>query len=178
MSGFIVGLLTVRWLSWLKSLKSNMKGNIRRSPGPGTGPGTYCFPSGSWSYKATIDEIVDPACTALANQALSWVKQDNQALANPSTMVQAYPNGTVLLNEEGFRQNLSVQLIDAYGARGGLYYSQEACALALRSVLYDCSGANGDTRGGIHFFGNDGVVAYGVDPICVGTPEKRCGANT
>ena len=171
--GFIAGLLSLRFINYLKDAKGP-----RRIAGWGTGPGSYCFPSGSWTFKEPINEVMNDACTTVTNQALDWVRHDNKALINPTVMVQKYANGTFLLNEEGFRQNFSIALIDGNGLKGAPFYNHAACVQALQTILYDCPGANGDTRGGIYFYGNDGVVAYGIDPVCMGTPQKACGAHT
>ena len=175
MGSFIAGLLTARLFEYLRNTARSTK---KRVAGWGTGPGTYCFPSGSWTYKEPINEVANDTCTTLTSRALDWMRSDDTALMNPTLNVQSYSNGTFLLNEDGFRQGFSIALIDANGLKGAPFYNHAACMQALRTILYDCSGANNDTRGGLYFYGNDGVVSYGVDPVCIGTPEKPCGAHT
>ena len=140
-------------------------------------PGSTCFVSGSWTYQKEITSVADGVCHILAAKALGWKTFHDKSKANPSVVVSELPNGTFLTNVEGYRQNLTFVLLDENGDRGKAWMSESACMVAITTLLYDCSGRHGDTRGGMYFYGHDGLVGYGVDPTCVDSPGKKCGKN-
>ena len=96
--------------------------------------------------------------------------------ANPNVIARTRSNGTALTNEDGFKQTLTFGILDQNGDKGRPFYGIDACITAVTTLLYDCTGEHGDTRGGMYFWGHDGVVGYTVDPTCVDSPGKTCGA--
>lgn len=77
---------------------------------------------------------------------------------------------TFLTSDDGFRQTLTFGLADKNGDKGRPFYGVDACMTAITTLLYDCAGVHSDTRGGLYFWGHDGVVAYSMDPTCVAGP--------
>ena len=153
-------------------------GSNKYKPGLGNAPGSACYGSGSWSFQAAIDDVAGTACQSLADTALSWQQSGDRTKANPYVVVSSWSNGTLLTNESGFRQNLTFGLVDENGDNGKPFYGVDACMAAITTILYDCAGQHSDTRGGLFFYGHDGVVAYSVDPTCVDSPGKTCGSHT
>ena len=153
----------------------NVKSGRACSPAFNKAPGSSCFQSGSWSYKAEVTGVATDVCSSLASRAMGWKTFHDKSKANPNVVVSEFANGTIMTNVDGYRQNLTFVLLDENGDRGAAWMGQSACMLAMTTLLYDCSGSHGDTRGGMYFYGNDGVVGYGVDPTCVDSPGKKCG---
>lgn len=167
---FGLGISVARFANTVKSGRAG-------SPGFNEAPGSSCFKSGSWSYQAEVTGVATDVCTSLASRALGWKIFHDKSKANPNVVVSEFPNGTLMTNVDGYRQNLTFVLLDENGDRGAAWMGQSACMLAMTTLLYDCSGSHGDTRGGMYFYGHDGVVGYGVDPTCVDSLGKKCGKN-
>lgn len=152
-----------------------IRNRAAHTPGLNRAPGSLCYRSGSWTFQQPVLDLADTACTVLTPHALSWVARNNRGLANPTTTVGHSSNGTVLRNEDGMKQEVRFYMFDVNGARGKPWLDGDSCVMALRTLLYDCSGEHGDTRGGLYFYGNKGVAGYGFDAQCV---DRRCGSNT
>ena len=179
LSTFIAGTFGLGFLAGSTSrLALALSYKLKTTPAFNYAPGSYCYNSGSWSYQVTIASVIDRACTSLTSRALEWTKQNNASLADPFVEMTAFENGTVLTNKDGYQQKVTFTLLDRNGDKGAPWMTQSACVVAITTLLYDCAGSHGDTRGGAYIYGHDGLVAYGMDPTCVDSPGKKCGSNT
>ena len=157
---FAAGIATGRISQALRSSSAT-------TAGLNSGPGSACFKSGSWSYQAPVIAVVPFACNEITLRAVDFIKNKNTTQMNPNVVMLAFPNGSYLTNEAGYRQHITFGLYDQNGERGAPFTSQSACEMAMTAIMYDCSGSNSDTRGGVYFYGHDGVVGYVIDPTCV-----------
>ncbi len=167
---FGAGIITGQHVQYVKDVQ-------KYTPKLKSVSGSSCYKSGSWSFKEPIVDLANNVCQALTSRALTWQQSGNISSANPNVVASTWSNGTSLTNEAGFLQTLTFGLFDQNGDKGRPFYGMDACMTAVTTLLYDCAGGHGDTKGGLYFWGYDGVAGYNMDPTCVDSPGKTCGAH-
>lgn len=130
-------------------------------PGFGNAPGSVCYQEGPWTLQQPVLELVNYACVLLTSRALQWAALHNNTLANPDVSMRRFANGTLFRDENGTPRVLTFLMLDVNGERGRPWYGKEQCVLAMQTLMYDCGGDHADTRGGMYYYGHDGVVGYG-----------------
>lgn len=164
------GFFTGRW-------KQSRLDRERFTPGLDGAAGRICFRSGSWSPNGSIRRLATAACQNLVPHALDFEKYGDSKRTNPNVAFFTNLDGSPLINSEGYQQEIIFGMLDQNGKKGAANYTQPACELAITSLLRDCNGDDDDTRGGIYAYGRDRVAAYSIDPTCVDSLRKKCGAH-
>ncbi|MCJ1428923.1 hypothetical protein MMC29_006834, partial [Sticta canariensis] len=118
-----------------------------------------CFKSGSLVSCDLILQWTDPVCTLLASRALSWRRESNAKLVNP-TVVLSFDDGFPLVNVEGFATNLTFTLFDSEANATEPLMSKDACKSAINDLLVKCAGKHKDTSGGISNIRENSTVSY------------------
>ncbi|KAL8706585.1 MAG: hypothetical protein Q9201_000398 [Fulgogasparrea decipioides] len=133
------------------------------SPGLDRAPGSMCYRAGPWVHQQRVLELADYACVQLTSRALTWVAQHNNSLANPDVRMERFFDGSPFKDNDGTPRTLTFLMLDVNGEKGRPWYGKDQCVLAIQTLMYDCEGGNvGNTRGGMYYYGHDGVVAYGL----------------
>lgn len=130
-------------------------------PGLNRGPGSACYKFGPWTKQEPVAELIDYACNILPPRAMTFLKKNNTDMANPNVSFHYFKNGTRFRDEDGKQRLLTFLMVDLNGPNGVPWYNKDSCTLAMQTLLYDCVGDHADTRGGMYYFGHDGVVGYG-----------------
>ncbi|KAI4248977.1 MAG: hypothetical protein LQ352_005783 [Teloschistes flavicans] len=153
--GFLgVGIALGRLVTYTQDVSSHI-------PGLNRAPGSACYKYGPWTKQAPVQELMDYGCNIITSRAMTFLKVNNTALANPSVGFSTFANGTLFRDEDGKGRVLTFLMVDLNGPNGWLWYGKDQCMLAMQTLLYDCVGDHADTRGGMYYFGHDGVVGYG-----------------
>ena len=141
-------------------------------------PGPSCIGSGSWTSVSVIVDLIPSSCANIVAHALDWEYYNDDTLRDPISINSQNLTGQPLFNEDGFRQQLWFGLYDA-DPTAQIYYTQDACEGAMRTIVQNCMGKHEDTRGGYYNYGVTGnVVTYLVDATCLDSPGKTCGSHT
>ncbi|KAL8636256.1 MAG: hypothetical protein Q9228_006331, partial [Teloschistes exilis] len=150
-----VGIALGRLIQYTQDLSKTI-------PGLNRAPGSACYKAGPWTKQQPVAELIDIGCNLLALRAMTFLKVNDTNLANPNVSFHNFRNGTRFRDEDGKERSLTFLMVDLNGPNGALWYGKDQCTLAMQTLLYDCVGDHADTRGGMYYFGHDGVCGKGL----------------
>lgn len=123
---------------------------------------------------ARHQELKPTTCELLVARALAWMKLHDPTKANPKVLPDTLKTGDLPRNVEGFQQSLVFAMYNDRGVWRISRHKQATCELAFDTLLCDCPrGGMANMGGGVYFSRHDDLV----DPRCVHSQDKKCGAN-